>query len=321
MDLIYTNAEKIDQGVLHTYSLDLSYGESENDFVIALGKAEALLDYGAIIYIESTEYGGIIDAKSASSDGEIITYIGRTWHGILNSKVIEPNPESDHLIVSGDANDILAALITRLGLAELFTASENASGIMLSNYQFPRYCKGYDGIRQMLTSANAKLNVRWMGEAVVLSAESAIDYSEQALDEDDATLLVERHEKKVNHLICLGQGELANRDVVHLYVDQFGRIGETQYYTGLEEIVEIYDNNSAESHDILIEEGTEYLTELRDNDISEIALNESDAPIYDIGDIVGASITSLGIKASSRVSQKIIKINNGIITTEYKIGS
>jgi hypothetical protein len=32
----------------------------------------------------------------------------------------------------------------------------------------------------------------------------------------------------VNHLICLGSGELQNRIVVHLYVDADGNISQTQ---------------------------------------------------------------------------------------------
>ena len=321
MDLIYTNAQKIDQGILKAYALDLSYGAEENDFTMTLGKSEAQLEYGAFIYIENTEYGGIVDGKKASTGGDTITYSGRTWHGILNSKVIEPPTGLDYLTVSGDLNDILAILISRLGLGGLFATIGKAANITLPTYQFERYCKAYDGIRKMLSSAGAKLKIRWVDRRVQISAEPIVDYSKFPVDEDTAVLTVEQHDKKVNHLICLGKGELSDREVIHLYVDQFDRIRTEPYYTGLDEITDVYENTNAESSDELRNGGIERLNELRDNDTSEMAISENDELVYDIDDIVGASIVSHGITASSKVTQKIIKINNGMVNTEYKVGS
>ena len=322
MDLIYTDAKRVDQGVLSAYAFDLSFGadEDENDFEMIVGKSEAVLESKAFIYIEGTEYGGMVDAMRANTNEESITYMGRTWHGILNSKVIEPNPGENYLVVSGDANNILSMLIDRLGLSGLFVAVEDSSGISISKYQFHRYCKGYDGIRAMLAANGAKLKIAWKDRSVYLSAEPIVDYTESPVDGDIASLTVERHETKVNHLICLGRGELAAREVIHLYVDQFGRIGDVQYYTGLEEVADVYDNTDAESSEDLRNGGVERLTELRDNDSAEIDLTESENPTYDIGDIVGATDVQSGISVSAAVSQKIVRINNGVISTEYKTG-
>ena len=44
MDLIYTNANRVDQGVLSAYSFDLSFGEKENDFEMTLGADEPVLE-------------------------------------------------------------------------------------------------------------------------------------------------------------------------------------------------------------------------------------------------------------------------------------
>ena len=322
MDLIYTNASRIDQGVLSAYTLDLSFGENaeENDFAMTVVKSEAVLESNAILYIENTEYGGVIDAMKTSTTDENITYMGRTWHGILNSKVIQPDSGKDYLVVSGDANDILSMLITRLGLSDLFSAPEKPSGINVSKYQFNRYCYGYDGIRAMLAKNGAKLKIVWKDRAVYLSAEPIVDYTESPIDGDEAPITVERHGTKVNHLICLGRGELAKRDVIHLYVDQFGRIGDVQYFTGLEEVTEVYDNSNVESSEELRDGGMTRLTELRNNDKAEMDLTESDGQTYDIGDIVGTTDIQTGISVSSAVSQKIVRINNGVISTEYKTG-
>lgn len=320
MDLIYTNAKQVDQGVLGAYAFDLSFGSEENDFEMTLGADAPSLEFGAVVYIEGTEYGGIVDAKKTHTNNEDITYIGRTWHGILNSKVIEPEYGEDYFIASGDANDVLSRLIDRLGLSELFAVTTESSGVNVSRYQFNRYCKAYDGIKAMLAASGAKLNIAWKNRSVHLSAVPIVDYTEYPIDGDIATLTVEKHEKKVNHLICLGRGELSEREVIHLYVDRFGKIGDTQHYTGIDEVADTYDYGSAESSDELRKGGIERLTELRSNDKADILLAEAEGLSYDIGDIVGASELKSGVSVAATVTQKIVKISNGAISTEYMTG-
>lgn len=317
MDLIFTNKKRVDQGVLSVYSLDLSYGETENDYELTLGANEPTLEAGSFVYFEGTEYGGIVDGLKTSTNADTVSYMGRTWHGILNSKVIAPDANKDYYVVSGDANTILSSLIARLGLTSLFAADSELSGIRISNYQFARYCLAYDGIRAMLAANGAKLKIKWEGRLVHLSAEPISDYTDSPIDGDIATLSVESHIHKVNHLICLGKGDLAARQVIHLYVDQFGRIGTVQYYKGLDEIVDVYDNNNS---DTLKDDGIKRLKELRENDKAEIDLPETKGLTYDIGDIVGASEIRSGVKVAEAVTQKIVKINNGVISTEYKTG-
>lgn len=316
MDLIFTNAKRVDQGIFSAYALDMSYGAEENDFELILGANESMLENDAVIYMENTEYGGMVGGLKTSTNSETITYHGRTWHGILNSKIIEPDSGENYLVVSGDANEVLAFIVARLGLSGLFVADENLSGIDIPRYQFHRYCKGYDGLRAMLADNGAKLKVVWKNRFVVLSAVPVVDYSETPVDDDIAVLSVESHSDKVNHLICLGAGNLSEREVIHLYVDQFGRIGEVQYYTGLAEIVDTYENSNSEN---LREDGIKRFKELRNTDKAEMALSETEA-IYDIGDIVGATEYRTGIKVTETVKQKIVKINNGVLSTEYKTG-
>lgn len=320
MDLIYTDAKRVDQGVLSAYSFDLSFGASENDFEMTLGENEPALEFGAFIYIEGTEYGGIVDGKNTNSTSNTITYNGRTWHGILNSKVIQPDAGADYLIVSGDANQIIAALIERFDLGSLFVADSELSGIKITNYKFKRYRLGYDGICDMLSSKGAKLKIVWQDRTVLLRAEPIVDYTDAPIDGDMATLKVEQQKNKVNHVICLGRGDLAEREVIHLYVDQFGKIGGTQYYMGLDEISDVYDNTSAESSDDLRSGGESFLKELWNADSAEMSLNESSDLIYDIGDIVGVSDIKSGSSVTAEVTQKIVKIKNGSIRTEYKTG-
>jgi hypothetical protein len=317
MDLIYTNAKKVDQGIIADYAFDLSYGATENDFEITIGADEAMLESGSFVYMDGTEYGGMVGGLKASTNGTTITYKGRTWHGIMNGKVLEPDAGENHLIVSGDAHEVLSFLIARMGLSGLFVVAENLSGVNISSYKFHRYCKGYDGVADMLADNGGKLKMVWEDRAVHLSAEPIADYTESPIDGDIASLTVEQNKDKVNHLICLGKGNLAEREVIHLYIDQFGRIGDVQYFTGLDEIADTYEN--ADSDD-LRGDGIKKFSEVRKTDKAEIDLTETDGLSYDIGDIVGASELNSGITVVEAVKQKIVKIKNGVVSTEYKTG-
>ena len=320
MDLIYTDSQRIDVGVLSAYKFDLSFGASENDFSVTVESSETALEFGSLLYLEGTEYGGIVDAVKAKSNSDEVTYTGRTWHGVLNSKVIQPDPGKDYYVVSGDANDILSDLISRLGLTNLFQADKANSGVVVKNYQFHRYCKGYDGIQAMLNEYGAKLLIEWKNKTATLTVKPISDYSEVPMDEELATLTVEQHNAKVNHLICLGQGDLAERQVVHLYANQNGDIVDTQYYTGIKEVADTYDYSSVESLDELKKGGIERLKELRNTDKADIALQETDEMTFDIGDIVCAYDVHTGISVAAAVTQKIVKITNDVVCTEYKTG-
>lgn len=317
MDLIYANSSREDIGVIPDYDFDLAFGSDENDFELTVSRNDHCCEAGYYIYIDGTEYGGIVDAITSDTATENVTYSGRTWHGILNSKILCPDAGESYLTVSGDANTILGTLLSRMGLTALFSASSAPSGINVSGYQFARYVSGYDGIRQMLKSVSAKLRVAYSGGSAVLSAAPIVDYTQDGLDSDQLALKVKKTSNKVNHLICLGSGELANRTVVHLYADASGNISQTQTFTGTAEYTAVYDYSNAEDTAELIKGGTERLKELLQQDDLSVDVNEVDDP-YDVGDIVGASDDVSGLTISVPVTKKIIRVQNGIISVDLE---
>lgn len=320
MDLIYMNAAREDIGILHDYKLDLAYGVDENDFELRIPSSSHCCGKGFFLYTEGTEYGGIVDEIASDTDAEEVTYTGRTWHGLLNSKIIEPDVGQDYLVLSGEANAVLGTLITRLGLGDLFAASVEDSGLIISNYQMNRYISAYDGIRKMLKTKNGKLRFTFKGGRVILSTHPRGDYTQDGnLDSDLVDLKVKRHYNPVNHLICLGRGELAAREVIHLYVDADGNVSKTQTFTGLDERSAVYDNSSAESLEDLENGGIDRLKELALADEVDAALDE-DGNQYEVQDLVGATDNIIGLTVAAEITKKIITIENGEITISYKVG-
>lgn len=320
MDLIYMNKEREDVGVLLGYKFDLAFGSDENDFELQIPSSEHCCKAGFFLYIENTEYGGMIDDIGSDTDAEEVAYTGRTWHGLLNSKIIKPNAGEDYLVLSGEANAVIGGLITRLGLGDLFTASDEDSGLTVSSYKMNRYIPAYEGIRKMLKTVEGKLRFSFSGGRVVLSAHPRMDYTQDGdLDSDHVGLNVKRHYHLVNHLICLGRGELAAREVIHLYLDADGNIGKTQTFTGMDEREDIYENANVESLEELESRGIDRFKELSVADEVETSLDE-DSDQYEIQDLIGATDNITGLTATAEITKKIVNIENGQITISYKVG-
>lgn len=318
MDLIYCNKSKVDIGVVKDYSFDLAFGSDENDFELTVDTENNVCADDYFVYIEGTEYGGVIDAIDVDTAKKEIKYKGRTYHGILNSKIIKPDSQQDYYIVSGEANSIIRTLITRLELGSLFQGSTAASGITISSYKFKRYVAGYDGLVEMLSTANAKLHVEFSDGYVVLSAVPVVNYSDEELDSDHISFKIQKTYNPVNHLICLGQGELANRTVKDLYCDANGNISTSQTFTGMDEVADVYNYPNAESPEDLEREGRKKLAEL--NAADQIDVNLDDTYEFDVGDIITASDVTTGVEVTRKVIKKIVKINNDLLTVNYKIG-
>lgn len=265
MDLIYTDKNRKDIGVLSDYELDEAFGKSENNFSLKISLSEHCMEPGCVIYAENTEYGGIIDTLNPNTKDSTLTYKGRTWHGILNSKVLEPDAGEDYLILSGEANSVLKEIITRLKLNDVFSVSEEDSGIEIIHYQCSRYSCAYDEIRKMLYEFMGKLTINCRMQTVLLSVSPLYDYSaDEEWDANQLDFTIEKNYHPVNHLICLGSGDLKDRHVIHLFTDENGGIQPYSFYDNpyqdadyildkrnqilkeQEEVVEVYDYGNAQ---------------------------------------------------------------------------
>ena len=225
MDLIYADETRKDQDVLPSYKMDMAYGKDENNFTVCVDRSDHCCQGGYLIYAEDTEYGGIVDDIESDTEKSEVTYSGRTWHGVLAGHVICPDPGDDYYTISGEANTVLQMIIDRIGLTDMFIASTENTGVIIRGWQFERYCDAYSGIRKMLKAYGLKLNIQWAVNMVQLSAVPVRDYSQdEEFDTSQVTFTVSKNYCPVNHLICLGQGNLRDRAVIHIFTDKNGGI-------------------------------------------------------------------------------------------------
>ena len=266
MDLIYTNPDREDLGVLFDYEFDLAFGSSENNFECKVQTDNHCMEPGSFLYIEGTEYGGIVDSVAVDTENKTVTYSGRTWHGILAGNIIEPEPGYAYHVMNGDANTVIRDLIEYLDLSNIFTADEAESGVLVQSYHFERYTDAYKGIRKMLSEFGGKLKLTYKRDTVILSAVPLVDYSlDEEFDASQVDFQVKKNYRPVNHLICLGSGNLKDRHIIHLFADEYGGIQpykttenpvcdgdyildkSQQVLFGVEEVADVYDYSSAET--------------------------------------------------------------------------
>jgi hypothetical protein len=542
MDLIYTNKAREDMGVLQDFDLDLAFGSDENNFECTIPAEKHCCESGSLLYLEGTEYGGMVDGIERDTEAKEVKYKGRTWHGILGSKVIEPlkdgearepvvpsrvpdgyteleyiestgtqyidtcvyatqntrlvcdadllsldspdgvpglfgyyvsgtnqfavfystkwqawfgsssvsivgsysgrkvvsldssefkvgessvdvnskgftstlpihlfgfcqnnkhmyaadmklyscqiydngtlvrdfvpckdasgvvglydlangafyqnagsgsftaggdieQPEEPvvdettltvygedaegnslvgkFLVISGDANECIQFILERIGLADMFDAKAEASGVNIEAYQFDRFTDAYSGLMKMLASAGLKLKTEVRAGKAVSFGEELMDYTtDEEFDSDLVDFVATKTFRDVNHLVCLGSGELENRMVIHLYVDTDGNISQEQTRTGLDDYVAVFDYPNAESEEDLIQNGTEELLKLMEPDKLTMDFDDT-TDNYDVGDIVGAYDNITGISVAAVITKKIVTIKNGQITISYKVG-
>lgn len=266
MDLIYTNAEREDVGVLFDYQFDLAFGADENDFQLTIPLNKHCCQPGSFVYIEGTEYGGIVDSVEVDTEQQEVVYSGRTWHGILKGHIIQPDSGFDYYVVEGDAHKVIAAIIAKQKLDDIFTVSAEESDIRIGKYKFARYTDAYEGICDMLADNSGKLMMEHKDDSIVLSAVWHKDFSkDEEWDDSQVDFNVKKNYRPVNHLICLGSGSLKDRHIIHLFTDENGGIlpyttkespvkdadyildTSKQKLFGLKEVTEVYDYSGAQT--------------------------------------------------------------------------
>ena len=302
--------------------IDIEYGTSEdstNDFEVTDAQMENVAAGG--FYIPGTEIGGLFDYVKINSDSDFRVYKGFTWRGLLKNSIIMPDAGEDYKIVSGDANVVISNMLSGL-FGGIFSVSAEDSGLTLSNYQFPLYINLLDGIEGMLEKNDYRLKITAQKVQshrpiqILLEAVPAVQVSGTYNEDNGIAMSYVIDNMGINHLICGGSGELQNRMIRHLYIDNNGNISSTQYYFGLDERTAFYDYPNAESEDDLLEYGMQQLKELASS--KSLTMQAPEQFNLEIGDKVRGVFPD-GTEIISPIVSKIYKISNGTMNIELKI--
>lgn len=327
MDLILTDTSGNEIRAVMGAEIDMDLGTT-NDFVLEVSRVGYPDDITnkCRIFRPGSEFGGLIRRKGTSTLDNTATFGGYTWRGLLQHKVIQPPSGYDYKEVSGELNTVIGNLVPS-EFGGLFVASTEDTGVSVSNYKFDRYCTLHDGLMKMLKSVGYKLHLEYTqgtgGSAgyVQIGAVPIVDYSSQIELSNDMqfNFAAQAIADGVNHLICLGEGELKDRVVEHLYVQADGTVSTTTpYYTGIDEVADVYDFPGADVS-TLIEYAEEQLPDMQNRVTFSMKIERLDLDVG-IGDIVGGRDYITGIVMAKPIVGKIWTVKqNGTEKIEYKL--
>lgn len=298
---------------------DFEVGDNENSFLITCLRSEwDPIPDNARVYIPGTEYGGIYKRLETNTRDGTIGIGGYTWRGMLQNKILQPPSGQDYATDSGELNAIIGARVSA-ALPGLFVGSSESTDVTVT-YQYGRYVTLYDGLKSMLKSVGYRLRIAYDQETckVVVDAVPIVDYSNEIEYSSDmnADYFMTRDTSGVNHLVCLGEGELRDRVVVHLYMDGSGNISQRQTFFGADEIAAVYDYAGAARSD-LIQSGTDKLIQEKSDNQFVIEL-ESIKDVA-VGDIVGGRDYTTGMRMTAPIVTKIVTWDKGVENVEYKL--
>ena len=300
--------------------LDAEYGSSEdstNDIEISTTEIQEYHPGG--LYIPGTEIGGLFEYSKSKTDTDIQTLRAWTWRGLLTQSLILPPVGSDYKIVSGDANSIIADILSNV-LGGFFRVPSTSSGLTITAYQFPLYINTLDGLEGMLEAYGYRLSIH--ADKTVDGVEVTVEAVEATViegtynDDSDIPMIFTDDNMGINHLLCAGSGELQARMKVDLYIGEDGKVTQTQNYTGFAERTAFYDYSSAESMDDLIDYGSKRLLELASH--RTLTIEAPEELDIEVGDIAQGTFPD-GSVVRLPIVKKIYRIAGGLIITEVKI--
>lgn len=276
---------------------------------------------GHYIYIDGTEFGGVVEKVDSDSAKASILLTGACWRGMLFRKIIIPPAGQAYYTASGEINTVIGALLSSL-CGDTFVVSTVNTGASLSTQW--RYDMLHVALETALEANGHTLAIAYdaASKHVIARARPVVDLSITTELSQDYGTPVKSSEGRLdgyNHIIALGAGELTARDVRHLYRLDDGTITQTtpSWAGTVHDLMSVLDLSNPESVDDLIAQATAKLRDYAPT--TGLEIDPGDEVDFALGDIVGARDRVTGLEATARVAGKIMTIDKSGVRTETKV--
>ena len=325
MELMYrrVEGEEIREGFLRNYEADFDIttdvDNPTNDFEIQMDMPETTYDLlwkeneiSCIVYVDGTEWGGLITGAEMSLADSKITYTGVTWRGLLGLYIIEPyilgQTPQDYKIVASGTN--LAEALRALPMHPMISI-QDTSYTAGRQFQYNRYIPVHEGATNLVKDYDTSLRMKFAFDEATLKAKLSIapttdrtNLIEISQDYDDKVRLsITRDGSTPKHVICMGQGELAQRDIVHLYADDDWNVSTTAISGAYP--VDTYDYSGSES---LQTDGIKHFRELiAQHEQIEVMVSGIE---LNLGDIIAAREILTGEYVTAEITKIVWKCHD-----------
>lgn len=325
MELIYADVEGREVRLLSEYNSDFDLaGQKTFEVTVPASQYEKDMTFGGRVFVAGTETGGVIGDVYTDTQTDSVSLLGLTWRGMMAKKIIRPPTGEDYKIVSGELNSIIRTVTAGM-FGDVIRVTSAGTGKTINRYQFDRYTTVLAGLEKMLKAYGYRLKFIYqtgtpggsgwceVGAVPIVDRSGEIELSQ----DNRLNFTIEDNRTGINHLIVGGMGELKDRAIVDLYVQQNGSISRTkQYYKGVKEIAEFYDYPATSDADELAAAGEKYLADVMSKKSFRMNVQRLDIDI-DIGDIIGGRDYITGTTVKKALVNKIITMINGEQTVDY----
>ncbi len=323
MELTVTMPDGTEVGMVEVASGDFEWGVSDNSFQVTVRAGDAMdIPDGSALHDPASGVGGLVLGREATWGARAVALSGVTWAGVIDGHVIGPDPGHAYLSASGDVSDVISTLLSRMGLLGPFRVAGGRVGVQVSHtftgsrdaaqQDSGRYMGGWAAIWQLLLASGCSCDFRRRAGVVELLPHRARDLTDAEAVSAGVVIVTSRRTRPTNHLVCLGKGELADRQVAHVYADAKGAVSATQTLFGAEELSETYEAATA---DDLVTAGMSRLRKLQAA-ASSVRVSVREGVTCSVGDVVGGTDPTTGEAARAIVTGAIARV--GVCGFEYE---
>lgn len=319
VDVIFADSSLKPYGSSSDVTLDWAEGASENDFELSVNDLTPTI--GDWFWIDGTGIGGHISDRKVTVSGGVSasTWSGPTWTGMLSDKILTPDSGKDYITLTGDVSTVVQQLVNRSKLNGVLTVKAGESNPHISyTFQDPRFPDAYTALTRLLASVGMKPVFTCSDNRILLSPEHVNTVS-NAVNSDIVDFTVETANRRTNHLIGLGKGDLKNRVIAHWYADKDGNVSQKQSLFGADEVTETYECSNADT-DELNQKTRDKLVQAQSGGSVDVDLDDGTDIAIKVGDRVVAADMQSGVSVAAKVTKRIAKISNGVLTITYEVG-
>ena len=288
MDLIYTEKKEgvqVESGVMLHGNFDCEIGD-QNDFAFTVSyitepKALDLMD--SYMYIDGTEYGGLITARKIDKTTCNVTLSGQTFRGYLSSKIVLVPDGEDYYIVNGNLRSEIFRLFDNCKMPTDWKIG-NIENIPV-NYQCNRYCTLLEVISGICEKYSLSMNFKYTGD-VIFSINSTDKILKVSSEDNDIRLVINQNKNVPNKMVSLGKGELKDRTVLYFKQENgnISKITKSELMPG--DNIYLYNNSSSENlEDDSIKKFKELLTGYNNGFINLAEISYLDIKV-ELGNII-----------------------------------
>jgi hypothetical protein len=278
------------------------------------------------VYIDGTEFGGLVRSVNKNTGSDTVTIKGALWRALLSMRIITPPAGQAYKVYTNAELNAMIADVIGSDYVSLFSVPATSTGVTTS-YQF-RYQTKLAGLSKALLQVGYTLSCVYDAtvQRVIVQARHCADYSDYVDISSDLGIGLSISSGRVddyNHVIALGQGELADRMVRELWMLD-GVIYTSRPAALLEGDIRsmTFDYPNAESEDELVSSAREALLEYAAMSSAEIDLSQVQEELnfdLQLDDTILTVDRDLNISASKSVSQRILSITDSGSTIRTEV--